>query len=170
LDQEIAAVNNSLIKTYHMKLQIRILAITFCTSILLFSNCTEDEPTAGLSQNSLQGTWTVTVSEGTEWKQGVGVITPRADDPETLNATFVFNGNSFTATAEGGSSFGTFTFSVDDENSTIMVDDLGFFNVKDFVAGTSMKWEQREPLETDYEERDGGQFLYYQKFWSFEKE
>ena len=152
------------------KLTNNVLLIITSLSMLLLGNCAEDESTAGLSQNSLQGTWTITVSEGTEWKKDVGIITPRADDPETLNATFVFTGNTFTATAEDESPFGTFTFTIDEENSTITVDDLGFFNVKDFVAGTSMKWEQREPLETDYEERDGGQFLYYQKFWSFEKQ
>jgi hypothetical protein len=161
-------------KTTIMKNQINYIALLAMVCMATLVSCKKDEPvvSTALSQEALVGTWQITISQGTEWEKGKGIITPKANEPSLLNATLKFIGSEVTVTSATGTVFVTTGFTIDAAKSTATITGVGLFNIKNYVGGKSMDWEQREPLDTDYEAKStsgGTRFLYFQKFWTMQK-
>src|SRR5262245_49508246 len=72
--------------------------------IMIAVSCKKDDPApaATLSTATLTGTWVVTYSEGTEWKEGTGIITPRAAAPDLLGFKFEFTATTLTVKDASG--------------------------------------------------------------------
>jgi hypothetical protein len=153
-----------------MKIQIKFISLVIIVCLAALTSCKKDEPvvSTALSQNALQGTWLITISQGTEWEKNVGIITPKADAPSSLNSTLKFTGSECTGTDAAGKAFGPLGFTVDAANLTVTLTGVGLFNIKNYVAGKSMNMEQREPnTDSDYTLNSGnGKHLYFQKFWT----
>ena len=92
-----------------------------------------------------------------------------AAEPSVLNAKLVIVGTEATLTAADGTVFCSFPIAVDAAGMTVTLDGVGLFNVSEYLGGISMQWIQREPIATDYEENNSGQFLYFQKYWTMQK-
>ncbi len=146
--------------------------------MLVLVGCKKEDsvaPSTGLSSNNIQGTWVLATAEGTEWKEGAGIITPRAAVPDMIGLKFVFSGTMVTVKDTGGSViFGPQSFTVNETNKTIDLGNsntgLGFYTVPNFVAGATMAWNQREPIAEDYETNAGCSCkLSFQKFLTFTK-
>ncbi len=148
--------------------------LTILSGTVLFS-CKKEDVVAlapagpAFSQSGIAGTWKIIVSQGVEWEQGVGIITPLAAEPDLLNAKLVIVGTEATLTAADGTVFGSFPIAADATGMTVTLDGVGLFNVSEYVGGVSMQWIQREPIAADYEENNPGQFLYFQKYWTLQK-
>lgn len=146
---------------------------------ILVSSCKKEDaaPVAtGLTLTTLQGTWAIATSQGTEWKKGTGIVTPRADDPSMIGLKFVISATQVTVKDIFGTvMYGPESFTFNETDKTILIGadgntGLGLFNIADFVAGTSMSWNQREPIDADYSFQAGCACeLYFQKFWTFAK-
>ncbi len=146
---------------------------------VLIGSCKKDEDPAAtaLNSNNLQGSWAIVTSEGTEWNKDTGITTPRAPEPSIIGYKFVFTDNMVSIKDISGTViFGPSTWNLDEANSTMLIgtDDsggLGKYTIKNFVAGTSMAWDQRVPTkDDDYEYKvDCDCFLYFQKFWTMTK-
>lgn len=144
---------------------------------LLTAACKKEEAApAGLSSTTIQGSWAITSGEGTEWRKGDGIITPRANDPSLVGYKLVFEDNMMSVKdIMGNVVFGPSTWNLDDASGTILIgtdgsNGLGFFTIKNFVAGTSMDWDQRDPIDDDYSYKvDCDCFLYFQKFLKMSK-
>jgi hypothetical protein len=154
-------------------------SICYFTLIALASlSCKKDEPAPvvapvvpPLSQAAVAGTWKITSAQGVEWQEGVGIVIPLANDPETLNATLVITGTQVTITGADGTAFGTATITIDAANSTATITDLGLFNISAYVGNVSMVWIQHEPnTHSDYSEASPGIFKYFQKYWTLTKQ
>ena len=145
---------------------------------VLLESCKKEEaaaPSNVLSAATIQGTWEVVAAQGIEWRKGVGVTTPIAQDLESTG--LVINIGPTSATITKGTDTFTFSYTLDVADTTIFFPPdantgLGLFTIKDFGlnSGTySMSWDQREPVDADYELRTGPGTcdceLYYQKFW-----
>jgi hypothetical protein len=160
-----------------MKSQLRLIPFTFIGLMIGLGACQKEEAKpAGLTSNNLQGSWAITSGEGTEWQKDVGIITPRADDPSLIGYKMEFSGNMMSVKDISGTViFGPSTWNLDETAGTILIgtdaaNGLGFFTIKNFVAGASMDWDQRNPVDDDYEYKlDCDCFLYFQKFLKFNK-
>lgn len=161
-----------------MKSPFALRWIVILTFITLLGSCKKDETTtpAGLTSNNLQGSWAIVTSEGTEWKKDTGIITPRADDPSLIGYKIVFTDNMVSVKdITGAVIFGPSTWNLNETDKTISIgtdaaNGLGMFTIKNFIAGTSMAWDQRNPVDDDYEYKvDCDCFLYFQKFWTLSK-
>lgn len=160
-----------------MKNALPLRLLTIACLLLLLNACKEEESKpAGLSSTTIQGSWAISSGEGTEWKKGVGIITPRANDPSLVGYKMEFTDNMMSVKDVSGTIiFGPSTWNLDETAGTISigtdaVNGLGFFTIKNFVAGTSMEWDQRDPVDDDYEYKvDCDCFLYFQKFLKFNK-
>ena len=137
--------------------------------ILFFTGCSDDEKKA----NSITGTWDVTDAAGVEWQENPGntgagtVINTNDPDPEFIGETFTIIGNEITI-----GTFGTFGYEL--SNGVITVNlgggETEVWNVE-FDGSDIMYWTQDEPTaHADYEENNPGQFLYYQKSFTLEKQ
>ena len=144
---------------------VRILLLTMMTSVILLS-CKTDAvtpptptvPSTALSATTILGSWKVTAAEGTEWGKDTptgtaAITTPRANDPSTIDVVLTFVGTDVTGTK--GSSSSSFAYTLDVANSTILMGPdgntgIGFYTIKDFVGGASMKMEQRIPIAADF--------------------
>jgi hypothetical protein len=157
-------------------LSIRFIALLFVAS-LLSTSCKKDDPapaatTTTLSLETLEGDWVLSTGEGTEWEEGVGIITPRAADASAVGLKFRFEDDVLTVYDISGTvMFGPANFTLD--ATTGIIDGgpgstgLGVFTIKNFGA-KSMEWDQREPIAADYEAQAGcGCNLAFQKFWKF---
>lgn len=160
-------------------LSIRIIALLFAASVLSTS-CKKDDPappaaTTTLSLETLEGDWVLSTGEGTEWEEGVGIITPRAADGSLVGYKFRFEDDVLTVYDISGTViFGPINFTLTVTNATTGTfaagngaTGLGVYTIKNF--GTkSMEWDQREPIAEDYEAQAGcGCNLAFQKFWKF---
>jgi hypothetical protein len=159
-------------KNIKMKRAISYITVLTLVSITVLLSCKKDDPAPAVtfSQAALAGTWIINPSEGTEWQEGVGIVTPRAAEPDLLNATLEFVGTQVNIKDSGGVSFGTAAVTVNATDMEITLDGVGTFEVKNFIAGVSMTMNQKEPsVHSDYEENNPGQFLAFQKFWGLTK-
>ena len=148
------------------------MTVLTLVSITVMVSCKKDDPAAAVtfSAAAMAGTWIINPSEGTEWEEGVGIITPHAPEPDILNATLTFSGTEVTGKDSGGTTLGTFAFSANASAMELTLTSVGTFDVKNFVAGVSMTLEQKAPtVHADYEEKNPGQFLAFQKFWGLTK-
>jgi hypothetical protein len=145
---------------------------------LLLSACKKDDAPApaGLSNTTVQGTWAIATSEGTEWKKGTGIITPRAAATDMIGYKAVISGSTITFKDISGTViFGPESFTLDASAKTILIGanantGLGLFNIPNFVAGATMSWDQREPVDADYAPKSSCSCdLYFQKFWTMTK-
>jgi hypothetical protein len=160
-----------------MKRLFHLIPLSFIGLVILLNGCNKDEAKpAGLTSNNLQGSWAITSGEGTEWQKDVGIITPRAADLSLIGYKVEFSGNMMSVKDISGTVvFGPSTWNLDETAGTISigtdaVNGLGFFTIKNFVAGASMDWDQRNPVDDDYEYKvDCDCFLYFQKFLKFNK-
>ena len=155
-----------------MKRQIKFISLLFIVCLIALNSCKKEDivsllPTV-LSQDALQGTWLITISQGTEWEKTLGIVTPKANEPDLLNGTLKFIGNEVQIRTGAGILKGAAGFTVDAVNSTMTITGIGLFNVKNYVAGKSMNLEQREPnTDSDYKfNSQGNNNLYFQKFWT----
>lgn len=162
-----------------MKNQIIRAGVMAALVISLLSSCKKEDtvaPSTGVTTANLQGTWIVATAEGTEWKEGAGIITPRAVSTDFIGMKFVFS--STTVTVKDVSNaviFGPTSFTLNEANKTIDIGNgntgLGFYSIPNFVAGATMSWDQREPLTEDYGANAGcGCNLAFQKFFTFTKQ
>jgi hypothetical protein len=150
-----------------------LLVATVLTSI----SCKKDDPApaTGLSLSALQGDWAVTSGEGTEWEEGVGIVTPRADDPSLVGYKFSITSTTITVKDITGTTvLGSVAYTLDPTTGVISAGNgasgLGVYTIKNFVAGATMDWDQREPIAEDYEPQSGcGCNLAFQKFLKFAK-
>lgn len=155
-----------------MKKQIKLISFLGILCIAALTSCKKDEPvvSTALSQDALQGTWLITISQGTEWEKTLGIVTPKANEPDLLNGTLKFIGSQVEIKTGTGVLKGSAAFTVDAVKLTITITDIGLFNIKNYVAGKSMNMEQREPnpsVASDYKFNSGGNnYLYFQKFWT----
>jgi len=157
-------------------LSIRIIAFLFVAA-LVTASCKKDDPAPaalGLTLATLEGDWAVSSGEGTEWQEGVGIITPRAVDGSLVGLKFRFEDNVLTVyDVSGAVVFGPITFTLNESTKVISVGDnavtgLGVYTINNFVAGATMEWDQREPIAADYEPQAGcGCNLSFQKFLKF---
>lgn len=154
---------------------IRIVAVLLAAS-LLSTSCKKDEPApaaTGLTQANLQGNWAVASGEGTEWQEGVGIITPRAADPSLVGYKLEIAATTITVKdISGAVVLGPITYTLNTTTGLLTagnaVSGLGVYTIKNFVAGTSMQWDQREPIAEDYELQAGCSCnLSFQKFFTF---
>lgn len=131
--------------------------------ILFFTGCSDDEKKA----NSAVGTWLVTDAAGVEWEEGTGVINTNDPDPEFIDETFTLTADEITI-----GTFGTFSYELADGVITVNIGggETEVWNVE-FDGSDIMYWTQDEPTtHADYEENNPGQFLYYQKSFTLEKQ
>ncbi len=136
-------------------------------AILFFTGCGDDE-----KANSLSGTWLVTDAAGIEWQEigttGVGeIINTNDPDPEFIDENFIFTANEITL-----ASFGTFDYEFSSGVISVSIGggDTEVWNVE-FDGSSTMYWTQDEPtVHADYEENNPGQFLFYQKSFTLEKQ
>lgn len=151
------------------------MAVLFAAS-LLSASCKKDDPApaaTGLTQANLQGNWAIASGEGTEWQEGVGIITPRAADPSLVGYKLEISAATITVKDISGTVvFGPIAYTLNTTTGLITagnaVSGLGVYTIKNFVAGASMEWEQREPIAEDYEAQAGcGCNLSFQKFFTF---
>ncbi len=157
--------------------KMKALSIRFITIlvgiILLSVSCKKDDPApAATLQTKIQGNWAIATSEGTEWQEGVGIITPRAPEPSLVGSKLMIEDNMFTVKDISGTTLlGPIAFTLDETESEITIPGLGTFDIEDLVVNTSMNWEQHEPKSpSDYEPQAGcGCNLFFQKFWSLAK-
>lgn len=162
-------------KAPHNYLWFVFLAVT----TLLLSACKKEDATvtpAGLSNTTVQGTWVIATSEGTEWKKGAGISTPRAAAADMIGLKIVLSGSTITVKdISGAVKYGPDSFTLDASAKTISIGPnantgLGLFNIPNFVAGASMSWDQREPIDADYAPKASCSCdLYFQKFWTLTK-
>ncbi len=147
-------------------------------AMLGLGSCKKDETPApaGLTATTIQGNWAISTSEGTEWKKGVGIITPRAAAPDMIGLKLEITATTVTVKDISGTvMFGPITYTLDVTAKTILIGDngntgLGLFAISNFVTSTSMAWDQREPIDADYEfKADCTCELYFQKFWTLAK-
>lgn len=124
----------------------------------------------GITPESLVGTWLLISSEGTEWEKDDGIITPRAAEPSTLNAVLTITATTVHIVSASDEEFGTFNYTITD-GEMVHLEGIGDFTISDFT-GTGMQWDQRDPSEdADYEyNEEGDNYLYFQKFWTLEKQ
>lgn len=136
-------------------------------SIVGLVSCKKDDPVSvAFSLSAISGSWIINPSEGTEWEEGVGIITPRAPEPDLLNATLKITGTEVEVKDSGGTSFGSFPISVNESDMEVTITGVGTFEVKNYIGNVSMTWNQKEPKDhSDFEEKNPGQFLAFQKFW-----
>lgn len=157
-------------------MQINFITLLVIVCLTAVTSCKKDEPVvaSGISQDALQGTWLITISQGTEWEKTLGIITPKANEPDLLNGTLKFIGSQVEIKTGAGILKGSAAFTVDAAKSTITITDIGLFNIKNYVAGKSMSMEQREPnpsVASDYKfNSQGNNYLYFQKFWTTTKQ
>ncbi len=159
-------------KTLTVRIVIGLMAIQ-----LLSISCKKDDPapTTSLSTSTLEGNWVVSSGEGTEWKEGSGVITPRAADPTLVGYKFTITGTTITVKdITGATVLGPIAYTLDAATGVITAGNgasgLGVYTIKNFVAGATMDWDQREPIAEDYEPQSGcGCNLAFQKFLKFAK-
>jgi hypothetical protein len=160
---------------------LRIVVFVVTGAVCSLSSCSKSDPAPAapevLSASTIQGNWTVTTAEGTEWKKGTGISTPRANDPGTLGIILTISATSVIA-KQGSNVLGTFTYTLDVAKSTILIgpdgnNGVGFFTISAFVAGKGMKMDAREPIDADYSLKTGAGTcncsLYFQKFWTLTK-
>lgn len=156
---------------------VYLISLT-CFAAAIFASCSKEEAKpAGLNSTTIQGSWLiVTGSEAAEWQKDVGIITPRAAFTELNGYKLSFSGNMMSVLDPPGNVvFGPSTWNLNDatgfiEIGTDAANGLGGFTIKNFVAGISMEWDQRDPVEADYEYKlDCDCFLYYQKFLKLTK-
>lgn len=157
-----------------MRKSLSSVALLIALSITWLSSCKKDDPAAivpaAFSLTGIAGTWIINPSEGTEWEEGVGIITPKAAEPDLLNGTIEIIGTEVKVKDSGGTLLGAFPISADATNMKVTITGVGTFNVSSYVSGVSMYWAQKEPTEhSEYEENNPGQFLYFQKFWTLTK-
>lgn len=145
---------------------------------LVFNSCKKDETVApaGLASSTIQGTWAIATSEGTEWKKGVGIFTPRAAATDMIGYKIVLSGTMITVKdISGAVIYGPVSFTLNESAKTITIGanantGLGLFNIPNFVAGATMSWDQREPVDADYTPKSSCSCeLYFQKFWTMTK-
>lgn len=156
-------------KSVYMRMFSLILIILVC-----FSCKKDDAPApAGLSLATLEGSWAITSGEGTEWQEGVGIITPRAVDNSLVGYKIQVDGDVLTVKdISGNVVLGPITITLNTSTGVInagnAVDGLGVYTIKNFVAGATMEWDQRDPIAEDYEPQAGcGCNLSFQKFFKF---
>jgi hypothetical protein len=153
---------------------IALLAIVWLTAL---TSCKKEDIVSlvpnVLSADAIQGTWKITISQGTEWEKTLGIVTPKANEPDLLNGTLKFIPPSeVQIRTSNGTLMGATGFTVDALDLTIEIDGIGLFNVKNYVAGKSMNLEQVEPTkDSDYKfNSQGNNYLYFQKFWTTVKQ
>lgn len=150
------------------------------TVLTLVGACKKDEtvvPAAtGPSNTTLQGTWVIATAQGTEWKKGVGISTPKAATPDFIGLKLTIDGSSVTVKdATNAVIFGPQSMTFYDADDTILIGangntGLGLFKITNFVASATMSWDQREPIDADYSMNASCSCeLYFQKFWTFTK-
>ncbi len=157
-------------------LSIRLMTLLSAVSLVSIS-CKKDDPApvAGLSQTALQGSWAIASGEGTEWEEGVGIVTPRAVDPSLVGYKIVIDGSMISVKdISGAVVLGPIAFTLDTSTGVITAGNaasgLGVYTIKNFVAGATMEWDQREPIAEDFEPQVGcGCNLSFQKFLKFAK-
>lgn len=153
---------------------IIVIALLFGAN-LLSTSCKKDDPTpaAGLSMATLEGSWAISSGEGTEWEEGVGIITPRAADGSLVGLKIVIEDDMISVKDISGTVLlGPISFTLNTTTGVITAGNgatgLGVYTIKNFVAGASMEWDQREPIAEDYEAEAGcGCNLAFQKFLVF---
>lgn len=130
---------------------------------MFFAECSDDDKK---KPNRVNGSWLVTDAAGVEWEEGTGIINTNDPDEEFIDATFTI-----TATEITLGTMGTFDYEFSNDVFSISIGgDTEVFNVEFDGSGT-MYWTQDEPDEhSDYEENNPGQFLYYQKSFTLEKQ
>lgn len=150
-----------------MKRNFIQLALTL--GLVLFIGCSDDEKK---KSNSIEGTWEIVDAVGVEWEEDAGntgagtVINTNDPDVDMIGETFVIAGSEITLFGD------SYPFVYSDGVLTI---DLGSgdtesFNVE-FDGSETMLWSQDEPnAHSDYEENNPDQFLYYQKFFTLERQ
>jgi hypothetical protein len=147
-----------------MKKYSILVAITL-GSFLFFTGCSDDDEKK--KENSAVGTWLVTDAAGVEWEEGTGVINTNDPDPEFIGETFILTADEITL-----ATFGTFDYELADGVITVSTGggDTEVWNVE-FDGSDIMYWTQDEPTtHADYEENNPGQFLYYQKSFTLERQ
>lgn len=155
---------------------IRMIVLMFAAS-LWSTSCKKDDPApaAGLSAATLEGNWAVTSGEGTEWQEGVGIITPRASDPSLVGYKFVITGSTISVQDISGTVvLGPIAYTLNTTTGVITAGNgasgLGVYTIKNFVAGATMEWDQRDPIAEDFEPQAGCACnLAFQKFFKFAK-
>lgn len=155
---------------------IRAIVLLLAASTVMIS-CKKDEPApaapaATTLSDKIQGDWAISKSQGVEWQEGVGIITPLADEPDLLGAMIRIEDDMFTVKEISGAvMFGPVAFTLDETENEITIPDLGTFQIEDLVLNTSMDWDQNEPKNPgDYEPQAGcGCNLFFQKFWTLSK-
>ena len=147
-----------------------ILSIIVLVAITFFAGCGDDDEPKATTLADLGGSWTITEASGTEWQKGVGIVTPKAADPGTVNNIVVIGLNPTVFQYYNPLLVGTGTIALSGDKVTVTVgSDVLEFTLKNKTA-TSMQWDQREPnTDSDYRENNPGQFLYFQKFWTLQK-
>lgn len=122
---------------------------------------------------TLEGSWAITSGEGTEWREGVGIVTPRATDNSLVGYKIVIAGDQISVKDVSGTVvLGPMTFTLTASTGVINAGNsasgLGVYTIKNFVAGASMEWDQREPIAEDYKPQAGCSCnLSFQKFFKF---
>lgn len=157
-------------KHLHLRMLLLGLVVALCFS------CKKDDPAPTaqpLSMATLEGSWAITSAEATEWKEGAGIITPRAADNSFVGYKLVIAGDQITIKDVSGTVLlGPITFTLNTSTGVINAGNsasgLGVYTVKNFVAGASMDWDQREPIAEDFQAQAGCSCnLSYQKFFKF---
>jgi hypothetical protein len=143
------------------------LSITLTAAMFLIG-CNDDEP----KENSISGTWVVADAVGVEWQENAGntgagtIINTNDPDEDMINQTFLIEGTEITM-------FGD-SYDFEYANGVITIDfgggDTEAFNVE-FDDSDTMLWTQDAPnAHSDYEEKNPGQFLFYQKSFTLERQ
>lgn len=143
------------------------LSVITLTTTLFFTGCSDDEK----KSKSISGAWEVTEAVGVEWQENAGntgagtIINTNDPDEDMIGETFVIEGSEITF-------FGD-TYGFEYSGGVITID-LGGGDMESFYVdfdGSSMIWTQDEPsAHSDYEENNPGQFLYYQKTFTLERQ
>ena len=150
-----------------MKRNLTLSVLAF-GAILFLTGCSDDDKKA----DSILGTWVVTEAVGVEWKENAGntgagtIINTNDPDEDMIDQTFVIEGSEI-------SMFGD-TYNFEFSNGLLTIDfgggDTESFQV-DFDGPDTMLWTQDAPTaHSDYEEKSPGQFLYYQKSFTLERQ
>jgi hypothetical protein len=162
-------------KTLFRKIAPGILSM----ALLLNTSCKKDENiSTELTAASIQGDWEITVAEGTEWEKEAlestaFISNPKSADPYMFGLILTINATTVTAKM-GSDVLGTFDYTLDVNESTILIGEngntgVGFFTIGNFT-GSGMKMDQREPINDDFRYNEGGDnYLYFQKFWTLKK-
>jgi hypothetical protein len=146
-----------------------ILSIIVFGAIIFLAGCGDDGEPKSTTLADLGGSWTITEAFGTEWQKGVGIVTPKAADPGTVNSIIVIGINPTVFQFYNPLFAGTGITLSGDKVTIAVGSDVLEFTLKNKTA-TSMQWDQREPnTDSDYRENNPGQFLYFQKFWTLQK-